>query len=319
MQSLGRATSTLVFKWSCALCLLFGPMSGTRAASLPIFAPVFQQLTNEIESIEADFENSPVQNVRLATLIAAQQVVLDPEMADTDALQILVGLLGGDAEYADTLDEAASNARAVLLGDFDLLGARVIQLPPSPRANQARNRFDILLTSATTLVGTPHAAGIVPLLQPFAANLVLTAKFVTRAETMPLPIVGQNTVRGTVDGQRFASAGDNRRSPNNLDVSAPNPLYLSVSCRVLSGSRVINFTLPVVTDAVRYEVAQGLATLTYAGDIFTNTPAVTATNGTFYVQRNKKEIYGVFSAEGPGLQITDGRFRIKLPRELRGR
>jgi hypothetical protein len=45
---------------------------------------------------------------------------------------------------------------------------------------------------------------------------------------------------------------------------------------------------------------------------------VSATSGTFFAQRDRNEIYGVFSVAGPSLDVKDGRFRIQLPRALRG-
>jgi hypothetical protein len=35
------------------------------------------------------------------------------------------------------------------------------------------------------------------------------------------------------------------------------------------------------------------------------------------VQAVEKEIYGIFSCEGPGFEMKEGRFRIEIPRALR--
>ncbi|HEY0552489.1 MAG TPA: hypothetical protein VGF13_23010, partial [Verrucomicrobiae bacterium] len=88
-------------------------------------------------------------------------------------------------------------------------------------------------------------------------------------------------------------------------------------CRVVDRDEVINFSLPIITDQVRYDVAQGLATLSYNPAAFETNVTLVATNGTFFVQAVEKEIYGIFSCEGPGFAMKEGRFRIEIPRALR--
>jgi hypothetical protein len=122
-----------------------------------------------------------------------------------------------------------------------------------------------------------------------------------------------NGVRATVNGQGFASSGTGAHSPNVFQVTSPTSLYREVFCRVVDGSRVITFALPVVTGQARYEVSQGLATLTYTADVFAPEPeTVAATSGTFWVQAVGNEIYGIFSCSGPGLEVKDGKFRVPI-------
>ena len=319
MQCFSRSKTTLV--WSpIFLGLLLGLIPEARAVSFQNFAPVFSQITNGIASIQASFDNSPATKSQLAALVAAEQVLLDPVMADRAALASLVNLIGGNADYTVTLDESADNVRATVLAQHDQLASRLAEAPPSARKTTAQRRFADLTTKANALANAVHAAAISDLIPPYLKEFTPVEKLVTRAEAMPVPVISQNSVRASVGGRAFVAAGTGLHSPNSFEVAAPGPLYLSLNCRAVDGTRVINFALPVVTAQVRYEVAQGLVALTYTEDVFsTNVTITTATNGTFFVQRDRREIYGVFSAQGPGFQLQDGKFRIRLPVGLRGR
>jgi hypothetical protein len=301
------------------LAMLF-LVAGARAASLQTFIVVFGQLTNEIAEIQADFENSPQEKERLGLLTRARSVILNEEFRDEQALVRLIPLLGNEDDYEDTLDEAASNARATVLARYHLIGTRVSDLPPSRRATLARDRFNNLADERTALANAQHAEGISNLLAPFGSRVESVARLAARARIMPRPSLGLDAVRATVDGRRFSSTANGRNSPNIFEVTAPTSFYRAVDCRAVDGVRVIHFHLPVVTEQVRYEVAQGLATISYTPDIFaTNAQTMTATSGTFFVQSDRNEVYGVFSCAGPGFEIKDGRFRIELPRALRGK
>ena len=305
------------FALVASVALLLAPVAG--AASLLTFTPVFDQATNEIAFIETHFTNSPAQNERLARLKDARATVLDPELRDDQALAALVKTLGAQIDYTTNLDECALRARSSVLNDYDALALRVDDLPPSTRANNARNHFRALANDQAALLNAQHAAGISSLLAPFGKRIDTTSRMVARATKMPVPGLRLNALKARVDGHPFASSGDGPHSPNLFEVTSPDGLYLSVACRLVDGSQVINFTLPVLTSEVRYEVAQGLAGLTYTPDAFvTNVVTVAATNGTFFVQRDRNEVYGLFSCVGPGFELKDGKFRIELPRALRG-
>jgi hypothetical protein len=130
--------------------------------------------------------------------------------------------------------------------------------------------------------------------------------------------VGANAVRARINGTRFASAGSGGSSPNIIQITAPEPLYREVVCRFVDGARVLQFTLPVVTEQVRYDLGQNLAAVTFTPDVFApGAVPVSATEGTFFVQSNGREIYGMFTASGPAFEVQDGRFRVTLPRVLR--
>jgi hypothetical protein len=290
----------------------------SQAASLPVFSTIFGQVTNEIAFIESNFDNSTEQKQQLATLVRVRSVILDPEVSDDVALTKLLNLLGDNAGYAAALDEAAIGARASVLGTYDLLGVQLEDLPPSTRATMARNRYQAIGSDAATLANAEHASGISALLAPFGRKLEDIHRLAERAANTRPPRIRQNSVRAQVDNRPFKSAGDGRHSPNSFDVTAPDPLYREIVCRVVDGKRVITFTLPVVTSQVRYEISQGLAALTYTEDAFApDAVAVSATSGTFFVQSDRNEVYGEFTAIGPDFAVTNGRFRVKLPRELR--
>ena len=309
----GRGLSLLL----AVLCLL----PGVRAASLQTFAPLYAPVTNDIAFILGHFDNSFAQKQKLAALTRARSVMLDDTTPDEQALAALLKLLGSDAEFAAALDACGGNARGKVLARYDLFAALAAELPPSPRAGSAQSRFNSLAADRAALAAAPHAAGISALLSPFGRRLDVAARLVLRAQIMPRPNVGRNALRAVVDGHAFISTRGGAHSPNAFNVSAPGGLYYEVSGLVVDGSMVINFSLPIVTDQVRYEVASGLAALTYTPDVFaTNAVRLAATNGTFFVQSDSRgrEIYGVFSCAGPGLEVKDGRFRIEIPRGLRG-
>jgi len=116
----------------------------------------------------------------------------------------------------------------------------------------------------------------------------------------------------------FAGGGNGRRSPNEFSITEPSSNYREFFCRVADGRKMITFTIPVLTEAGRFEVAERLVSLTYVENIFaTNAPTIEATNGTFFVQNTETEVYGVFFCAGAGLDVTNGKFRVAVPRGLR--
>jgi hypothetical protein len=289
-----------------------------KAASLQTFAVVFGQVTNDLAILEASFDGSSGQRQLLAALVRARAAILDPDLRDEQALVKLVDLLGSNGAYDATLDESARNARAAVLSQHDVMALRVADLPPSRKTSLARARFNDLSGDAQALAVAQNAGGIAALLGPFGRRLASIEQSVRKAEVMPKPRVGLNAVRAKVNGRRFASSGVGRPTPNEFSVQA-GPGYLEVNCRVIDGERVITFALPVLTEDASYEVEAGLVSLAYVENIFDATPEVPAVTGTFYVQRDRREIYGIFSVAGSGLDVKDGRFRIQLPRELRGK
>ena len=290
-------------------------LAETHAASLQVFATVYGQVTNDIAVIDANFDGSSAQKQKLARLVASRDVILDPALTDEQALAKLVDVLGPENDYAPLLDDAASNARSAVLARYTALGERIDLLPPSPRATRVRARYNDLSSSVASLNNAQHAEGIASQLAPLGRQVDDVAALMVKALTMPKPRVAANGVRATVNGNSFTSSGNGAHTPNVFTVTSPTPLYREVSCRVVDGARVIVFTLPVVTTQTRYEVSQGLATLTYTADVFAPDPQTTAaTSGTFWVQVVGEEIYGIFSCTGPGLEVKDGKFRIQIPK-----
>ena len=288
-----------------------------RADSFLPFAVLFTQITNDIALQEQNFTNSPTQKQLLATLVKARTDILNPELRDEQVLASVVNLLGGDINYAATLDFSAANARSLVLARYDALAIRVADLPPSTRSSTARDLFNEITADKNALANAEHAGAISQLLAPFGRRLETLADVVARAQTMVKPRVGANSVRVTIDDHRFTSGGNGRSSPNIFQVTAPTQRYLEVNCRVVDRDEVINFSLPVLSEQVRYEIADGLVSLSYNPAIFETNVTLVATNGTFFVQAVEKEIYGIFSCEGPGFEMKDGRFRIEIPRGLR--
>lgn len=299
-----------------ALCGSF--LSLGRGASLQVFATVFGLVTNQIAEVEAQFDDSVAEKQRLATLVHAKTILLDPGIENEAALASLVELLRDNDDYDAVLDDAAANLRALVLSAYHLVATRAAELPPSARANHARARFEAVTRDAVALEEAPHAVDISTQLAPFEMRLAAATKYVERAAVMPRPNVRLNSVRAVVNGRAFSSAGDGAHSPNLFSVTAPSPLYREVLCRVVDGERMISFTLPVMTRENRYTVASGLATVTYDENVFrTDESTVQAVDGIFFMQASRTEIFGVFACTGPGLDITNGRVRIALPRELR--
>ena len=304
-----RVFATLVvFAWLAAVA---------RAETFQPFAVLFTQITNDIALQEQNFTNSPAQKQALATLVSAQTDILDPELSDEQVLTSVVNLLGGDINYAATLDFSAVNTRALALARYDALAIHVADLPPSSRSSSASNLLNEITVDRNALTNAEHAGPISQLLGPFAGRLDTLAEAVADAQTMTRPRVGKNSVRVKIDNHGFKSGGNRRNSPNIFEVTAPTQRYLEVNCRVVDRDEVINFSLPVLTELVRYEIADGLVSLSYNPAVFGTNVTLVATNGTFFVQAVEKEIYGIFSCEGPGFEMKDGRFRIEIPRGLR--
>lgn len=289
-------------------------LAQTHAASLQVFATVYGQVTNDIAIIESNFDGSSAQKQKLARLVASRDIVLDPLFTDEQALTKLMDVLGPENDYAPLLDESANNARAAVLARYNALSERINLLPPSTKAARVRNRYNELGSAVASLNNAQHAAGIATQLAPFGRQVESVVALIAKAAIMPKPRVGLNGVRATVNGQGFVSSGTGAHSPNVFEITSPTSFYREVFCRVVDGARVITFTLPVVTGQTRYEVSQGLATLSYTEDVFAPSPqTIAATSGTFWVQTVGNEIYGIFSCSGPGLEVKDGKFRVQIP------
>ncbi len=288
-----------------------------RADSFPTFAVLFAQITNDIALIQQNFDNSPAQKQTMADLTRVRTAILNPELREDEVLARAVQLLDNDTNYAAALDLSAVNARAVSFARYDSLATRVADLPPSSRATAAEDFLNDLTPDKNALANATNAAAISQQLAPFGHKLETLADLVERAQVMTKPRVGSNAVRVQINSHRFTSGGNSRHSPNIFEVISPGNGYLTVNCRVVDRDEVIEFRLPILTDQVRYEVAQGLATLSYNPAVFGTNDPLFATNGTFFVQAVEKEIYGIFSCEGPGFEMKEGRFRIEIPRALR--
>ncbi len=289
-----------------------------HAASLQNFGPLFQQLTNDLAFLQQNFDGSTELKQQMAVLTRARGLVLSEDLPDEQALARLVPLLVHDTNYTVALDDSAFNTRAAILARHAALGERVAALPPWSRTTTARTRFAGLANEHAALTNAADAAAISNLLPPFVVQLASVSKYEVRARLMPRPRTRLNSLFGIVNGRRFTSTGGGRNSPNLFEVTAPTEFYRAVTARAVDGAGVIHLSLPVLTEQIRYEVASGLATISYSPDVFaTNVVIMTATNGTVFVQTDRGEVYGVFMCDGPGLEIRDGRFRIQLPRALR--
>jgi hypothetical protein len=298
------------------LAIAFASQS-SRASSFGTFASVYGQVTNEIALVQAVFDGAPAQKQRLAALLAARESILNPSLADEQVLDRLVTFLGAIDEYDVALASAAQDARdSVLARDF-ALGERIDLLPPSPRTTRARSSYNELAGERSALLNAGQAGAIAAQLAPYGRRLTSISELADRASVLPRPKVGADNVRAQIDARRFSSGPNGTHSPNVFSIDAVDPLYSELYCRVVDKEKVISFTLPVITSRVdRYEIEHGLATLTYTLDVFaSNAVPQSATAGTFWVQSVEGEIYGIFSCEGPGFQIRDGRFRIKTNRK----
>lgn len=312
MQPSRRVFPWILLPLVCALAV------SLRGASLQVFAVVYGQVTNDIAVIEQGFDGSAAMRQKLARLVATRGAILDPALSDERALAKVVDLLGPEDDYAPLLDEVANNARSALLSRYAATGERLDLLPPSPRTTRARNRYRDISTDLAALNNAQHAGGISGQLAPFGRALDSVDTLIASAVVMPRPKVHINAVRAVVNGKRFSGSGVGGSSPNIFEVTAPSPLYWQITCRVVDRERVITFEFPVFTAQPSYDIGTGLVTLSYTPDVFEpGATPVPATAGRFWVQTVKDEVFGTFTCSGPGLEIHDGRFRIKLPPALR--
>jgi hypothetical protein len=274
---------------------------------------VINQITNELVSLQNSFDGSAVQKQRLGLLAQARSTGWEANLRDDQALARFIKLLGGLGDFDESLDQSAENARTAVIAEYNALALRVADLPPGLQSSAARTRFNALATNRASLSGAVGTTNISALLAPIGARMSRVNRLVTRAARMRPASIPMNGVRATVNDRAFVSSGDGPHSPNIFSVDAPTSVYREVFCRVVDRSKVLTFNLPVVTTLTRYDVAQGLATVTFMQDVFaTNGVTLNATGGTFWVQRDRDEVFGLFSCKGPGLNIKDGRFRIRL-------
>jgi hypothetical protein len=100
------------------------------ATSPHTFTGIFAQVTNNIAGIEYSFDNSSTRKQTLGRRVKSRATIPNPGLRDERVLATRVNLFGRGSGSADTLNQAANNARETARSNCGTLNTRGNGLPP---------------------------------------------------------------------------------------------------------------------------------------------------------------------------------------------
>lgn len=130
--------------WGFWLALLV--LAATTGASFALtvlpFAPVRQQLTNDIAALSAIDPRTPAENAQLRVMTRANDIFTQASLNNGQALRKLNNKLRRFPGYVVPLDTVASNLVAAFNLQYSFVGDTILpELPSSPKATLARMQY----------------------------------------------------------------------------------------------------------------------------------------------------------------------------------
>jgi len=292
-----------------------------HALTIVQFAPVQTILTNEIATIEAEPAPGKAELKRLTHLQKANDTLNDSSLSDGAALRLLAARLRGKAyaNYADALAAASSNLVSTFNSNYQFVGSLLQEIPESKAAVRAQTQYNALgpIVARLNAAKTSAKAGL--LVDTARRRLNAVFGFVASALTVPFPEdLQENTVTANINGVNFRVSAD--LSTDNIFSAVKDGTNITLFITAIDGTvssatpvRGLTISAPAVDPGTFRYAIPDQATLTNRVGIYTaNETATVATNGAIFISANATEVFGVFTASGDGLTITEGRFRLTL-------
>lgn len=304
-------------RWLALLVLAATPAVSFALTALP-FAPVRQQLTNDIAALSAIDPRTPAEDARLRTLSRANDIFAQASLSDGKALRRLNNKVRRFPGYATLLDTVASNLVEVFNLEYDFVGNTILpELSSSKEAAAAKAQYSKLAPTAARLNAKIRAPKTSALYDPakrrldnvfFLANQALILPFPSALETNSLvaKVVTTNVVTiKTSSGQGTDSVFQAIATDSNI----------ALSVNAIAFPYGIAFSIPDVrAGTFRYDIPTD-GSFTNRVDIYRPTESNTAaTNGAIFISTTATEIYGSFEVSGPGFSVTNGVFRVTITR-----
>jgi len=294
------------------LLLLAAAALPTLALTPVSFAPLREQLTNDIATLSALPDPSLAQRLRLKKFNQANAVLDDAKKTDGRALLLLSQKLRSLPAYTNALNTVASNLVAVYNNEYSFISGIILELPTSDPADAVEAKFNKLARTRERLnsVVTSHRTGSLY----DAAKRRLDDLLASATAVLIIPFPEEmlaNSVEAKVNGINFRTTTG--LSSENLFEAIRTPSNIVINLSAVDWPRGFLFSVPnAQPGSFRYGIADA-ASFVNRRALYTQLESSTAaTNGAIYVSTTATEVYGSFRCSGDGFEIRDGRFRITI-------
>ena len=295
---------------SCCWLIVASPVG--IAVTIPAFAPVQHQLTNDAATLSSLTNPTPVQRALLKKLVKACGVATNATIADGKALGQLNTQLRKQAGYPTPLNTVATNLVSIFNNEYNFVGQLLEELPPSTAADQVTSQFNALTPLTSRLNANVSAAKTSGLYDATKRRLDAVFNAASAALFIPFPDdLSSNSVSAKINNVSMRS-GVGLASENVFSaVNDGTKIVLTVNA--IDFPRGLLFSVPNVQfGTFRYRLTD-TATLTNRTGIYLPTESsVAASSGSIFISTTDTEVYGLFSCSGPGFTVTNGRFRVSV-------
>ena len=297
-------------------CWLIAASPAGIAVTLPAFAPVQHQLTNDAAALSGLTNPTPAQRALLKKLVKACGLATNVTIADGKALGQLNTQLRKQVGYLAPLNAVATNLVSIFNHEYNFVGQLLEELPPSPGADQATSQFNALTPLSSRLNASVSAAKTSGLYDATKRRLDAVFNAASAALFIPFPDdLSSNSVSAKISNVSMRS-GVGLASENVFSaVNDGKKIVLTVNA--IDFPRGLLFSVPnVQSGTFRYRLTDA-ATLTNRTGVYLPTESsVAATSGSIFVSTTDTEVYGIFSCSGPGFTVTNGKFRVSVTAAL---
>ena len=297
---------------ACVLLLVVTALP-TLALTPVLFAPVREQLTNDIAVLSALPQPSLGQRLLLRKFNRAEAILDDSSKPDGRALLLLSLKLGRLPAYANALHTVASNLVAVFNNEYHFVGSIILELPTSSEAESVEARFADQARTRERLNNAITARRVGNLYDPAKRRLDNLLARATAGLIIPFPgDMLVNSVEAKVNGINFRTTVG--LATENLFEAVVTSSNIMINLSAVDLPRGFVISVPnAQPGSFRYGFTDTASFVNRIGLYNLPSESSTAgTNGAIYVSTTATEAYGSFRCSGDGFQITDGRFRITL-------
>lgn len=297
--------------FACLVVLAAAPL--VSLALTPVsFAPLHDQVANEIATLSAIAHPTPAQRARLRTLNRAGEILADTSKSDGKALLLLTGKLQTLRGYRGALNTVASNLVAVYNNEYDFVGALLLELPTTDEAKAVEAQFNRLHRPSLQLNRVVTGLRVGTLYD--SAKRRLDTVFFHASEALFIPFPDDlpvNSVSAKVNGVNFlASAG---LATENLFEAIATPSNIVINVSAVDLPRGLLLSVPnAQPGSFRYAMPDAASFVNRTAIYSPTESSTAATNGAIYMSTTATEVYGSFRCSGLGFEIRDGRFRINI-------
>lgn len=305
-----RAGAWSLASWLCLVVIAVA--SESRAVTIPAFAPVHLQLTNDAATLSALTNPTPAQRALLKKVTKACGVTTNAVLADGKALGQLNTQLRKQAGYATPLNAVATNLVSLFNNEYNFVGQLLEELPPSSAADKVVEMFGSLNPITARLNANVSAGKTSGLYDAAKRRLDVVFNAASAALVIPFPDdLSSNSLSAKINNVSMRS-GVGLASENVF--SAENDgTKIALTVNAIDFPRGLLFSVPEVKfGTYRYRLTENASFTNRTGIYLPNENSVAASSGSLFISTTDTEVYGIFSCSGPGFTVTNGRFRVSI-------